>query len=293
MLLNPLTGSERHFRGRKLSLEPSCTRQCSCHQWFAVGGGSVHWAKKAGTLAESHHLRTAGNNLTFPTLWSLSFAVMHLFCSLSLFSSFAVGATSPHFPPPPCQHHDILGLCGILTFHSCWEINYLSTFEMMVEEHHDVATAWLVIPSLFFIFAYFCIFLSFQSEFNHFIHLTRWQHIRQTPALNLIQLLYGHHRYKAVGLQWVVDVIDDVYVIDSSTRNFNRWRVAVNCLIRPLHARLYKRISKFLHAMVPEYFMRAVNNATVKTVVFLSPFDWTTLRLRQHGAFAWVSSSSD
>lgn len=131
-LRTPHTRSDRHRKGRKVSFEPSCNPRCSCHQWFAVGGASIHFVKEAGTLPDSHHLSTAGNNLAFPTLWSLSFAVMHLFCSLSLFSSFAVGAPPTALPPPPCQHHDILGLCGILTFCSCWEINYVSTFEMMV-----------------------------------------------------------------------------------------------------------------------------------------------------------------
>lgn len=96
MLQNPLTMIRQTFQTKE-----TCNLRCSCHQWFSVGRGSVHSTKKAGTLADSHHLSTAGNNLAFPTLWSLSFAVMHLFCSFSLFSSFAVGATSLHFRPHP------------------------------------------------------------------------------------------------------------------------------------------------------------------------------------------------
>lgn len=87
--------------GRKVPFEPSCNLQCSCHQWFAVGGASIHSVKKAGTLADSNHLSTAGNNPAFPPLWSLPLAVMHLFCSLSLFSPFAVGRPPTMLPPFP------------------------------------------------------------------------------------------------------------------------------------------------------------------------------------------------
>lgn len=147
--------------------------------------------RNSGRLPSSLHRRHQPH---IPTLWSLSFAVMHLFGSLSLFSYFAVDAP-PHLPP--CQHHDILGLCGVLTFGSCWEINYLSTFDndggkprLCYNSACHVITAF----SFFFnvhLLLYVPVFLNLNLNFTHFeLHpFVMWcRNIRQTPALNRIEL---------------------------------------------------------------------------------------------------------
>lgn len=88
-------------------------------------------------------------------------------CHALVFSFSLYSVVSSFFPvdaPPPHLLHDILGLCGILTFRSCWEINYLSTFEI------GVGTSW----HSFSLSCHFCLISSFFCCWVYIVTFPIW-----------------------------------------------------------------------------------------------------------------------